>query len=105
MYITVYRIMDGLGPFLKTVHRPATFFRVGIDFYWIYYVKSTHWNLIKMCYIPIELSDRDGALEAVGRRAADNGRRHRLGIPSGSFALVSERVRVRDGVSRSECAC
>ena len=82
---------------------PATFFRVGIDFYWIFYVKSTHWNLIKMCHIPIELSDRDGALEAVGRRAADNGRRHRLGVPSGSFALVSERRRGGEATCRSKC--
>ena len=103
MYITVYHILDGLGPFLKTVHRPATFFRVGIDFYWIYYVKSTHRNLIKMCHIPIELSDRDGALGAGGRRAADNGRRHRLGVSAGSFALVSERGRGGEATGRSKC--
>ena len=103
MYITVYRIMDGLGPFLKTVHRPATFFRVGIDFHWISYVKSTHWNPVKMYHIPIEFSDRDVALEAGGRRAADNGRRHRLGIPSGSFALVPESPGGGDAASRSKC--
>ena len=56
-----------------------------------------------MCHIAIELSDRDGALEVGGRRAADYGRRHRLGIPSGSFALASESVGGGDGASRSKC--
>ena len=103
MYISTNHFPYGLGPFLVTVHRPVTFFRVGIDFHWISYVKSTHWNLIKMCHIPIEFSDRDVALEAGGRRAADNGRRHRLGIPSGSFALTPELVSGSDGVCRSKC--
>ena len=103
MYISSNHIFDGLGPFLVTVHRPATFFRVAIDFYWISYEKSIHWNLIKMCHIPIELSDRDGALEAGGRRAAGNRRRHRLGASSGSFALVSERGSRRDAAYRSKC--
>ncbi len=52
MYISTNHFPDGLGPFLVTVHRPVTFFRVGIDFYWISYEKSIHWNLIKMCHIP-----------------------------------------------------
>ena len=103
MYITVYQILDGLGPFLVTVHIPATFFRVGFDFHCISYVKSTHWNLIKMCHIPIEFSDRDVALEAGGRRAADIGKSHRLRIPSGSFALASESLGGGDGASRSKC--
>ena len=103
MYISTNHFPDGLGPFLVTVHRPVTFFRVGIQFHWISYVKSTHWNLIKMCHIPIVLSDRDGALEAGGRRAADNGRRHRLGVSTGSFALVSERGRGGEATGRSKC--
>ena len=56
-----------------------------------------------MCHIPIEFSDRDVALEAGGRRAAGNGRRHRLGIPSGSFGLVSECLRGGDATVRSKC--
>ena len=35
MYITVYHIMDVLGPFLVTVHSlPATFLQVSIGFPW-----------------------------------------------------------------------
>ena len=103
MYITVYHILDGLGPFLVTVHIPVTFFRVGFDFHWISYVKSNVSKPVKIWHFPIEVGDRDGAPEAVCAPAAGNGRRHRLGIPSGSFALVPELVRGRDGVSRPKC--
>ena len=90
------------GPIPRDCPQAGHFFT---GFHWISYVKSTHWNLIKMCHIPIGFSDRDVALEAGGRRAAGNGRRHCLGIPSGSFALTPELLRGRDAACRSKCVC
>ena len=81
----------------------VTFFRVGIDFHWISYAKPMRWNPVKICHFPIDVGDRDGAPGAVCAPAAGNGRRHRLGIPSGSFALVSEGRRGGDAAGRSKC--
>ena len=58
---------------------------------------------MKIVHIPIDMSDRDGAPGAVCAPAAGNGPRHRLGIPAGSFGLVSECLRGGDATVRSKC--